>query len=253
MARTLRPPPISRLAWEALSGIELGRLLVRSPALLAAPRGDAPVAVLPGYGADDASTLPLRSFLRRLGHEVQGWSLGRNRGDVAAVLPRVAEGVRALAERRGRPVHLIGQSLGGVLARELARNQPDLIAQVITLGTPVAGGPSYTRLGFRYTPQQRAEIAAAIEERNRIPITVPVTAVFSRRDGIVAWEACIDKHNPQVDHIEVSSSHLGMGLDPAVWLVAARLLSRPPRAGGPPQPASQGERRAKARQSRAGR
>jgi hypothetical protein len=253
MAPTLQPPPIGRLAWEALSGVELGRLLIRSPALLAAPRGDAPVAVLPGYGADDASTLPLRTFLRRLGHEVQGWGLGRNRGDVAALLPRVADGVRALAEHRGRPVHLVGQSLGGVLARELARNQPDLIAQVITLGTPVAGGPSHTRLGFRYTPQQRVEIAAAIEERNRIPITVPVTAVYSRRDGIVAWEACIDEHNPQVDHVEVSSSHLGMGLDPAVWLVAARLLSRSPRAGAPPRPASPGERRAKARQSRAGR
>jgi pimeloyl-ACP methyl ester carboxylesterase len=228
MAPALQPPPIGRLAWEVLSGAELGRLLLRSPALLAAPRGDAPVAVLPGYGADDASTLPLRTFLRRLGHEVQGWSLGRNRGDVEALLPRVTEGVRALAERHGRPVQLIGQSLGGVLARELARNEPDRIAQVITLGTPVVGGPSATRLGFRYSPQQRARISAVIEQRNRIPITVPITAVFSRRDGIVAWEACIDDHNPQVDHIEVSSSHLGMGLDPAVWMLAARRLSARP-------------------------
>jgi len=225
MAQTLQPPPLGRLAWEALSGLELGRLLLRSPALVAAPRGDAPVAVLPGYGADDASTLPLRTFLRRLGHEVQGWSLGRNRGDVEALLPRVSQGIEALAERHGRPVHVIGQSLGGVLARELARNEPERIAQVLTLGTPVVGGPSHTRLGFRYSPQQQTRISAQIEERNRIPITVPVTAVYSRRDGIVAWEACIDKHNPQVEHVEVSSSHLGMGLDPAVWLLAARLLS----------------------------
>jgi pimeloyl-ACP methyl ester carboxylesterase len=228
MAPALQPPPIGRLAWEALSGVELGRLLLRSPALLGAPRGNAPVAVLPGYGADDASTLPLRTFLRRLGHEVQGWSLGRNRGDVEALLPRVTEGVRALAERHGRPVHLVGQSLGGVLARELARNEPDRIAQVVTLGTPVVGGPSATRLGFRYSPQQRARISAVIEERNRIPISVPVTAVYSRRDGIVAWEACIDHHNAQVDHVEVSSSHLGMGLDPAVWMLTARLLSAGP-------------------------
>ena len=228
MAPVPQPPPIGRLAWEALSGVELGRLLLRSPALLAAPRGNAPVAVLPGYGADDASTLPLRTFLRRLGHEVEGWSLGRNRGDVEALLPRVSEGVRALAERSGRSVHLIGQSLGGVLARELARNEPARIAQVITLGTPVVGGPSATRLGFRYSPQQRARISAVTEERNRIPISVPVTAVFSRRDGIVAWEACIDHHNAHVDNVEVSSSHLGMGLDPAVWMLAARLLSATP-------------------------
>lgn len=251
MPPTIKPPPFGRLAWEAVSGVELGRLLVRSPELLAAPRGDASVAVLPGYGADDASTLPLRTFLRRLGHQVQGWSLGRNRGDIEALLPRVTDGVRVLAERRGRPVHVIGQSLGGVLARELARNEPDRIAQVITLATPVVGGPSHTRLAFRYTPQERARIAAAIEARNRIPITVPVTAVFSRRDGIVAWQACIDEHNPQVDHVEVSSSHLGMGLDPAVWMLAARLLSQPPRATDPPRPASPGARQAKAQQSRA--
>jgi hypothetical protein len=221
----IHPPPLGHLAWEALSGVELGRLLMRSPALLTAPRGNAPVAVLPGYGADDASTLPLRTYLRRLGHEVQGWSLGRNRGDVARLLPRVTEGVRALAERHDRPVHLIGQSLGGLLARELARDEPQRIAQVITLGTPVVGGPSHTRLGFRYSPRQQAGIAAAIDKRNKIPITVPLTAVYSRRDGIVAWEACIDEHNSQVKHVEVSSSHLGMGLDPAVWLLAAKLLS----------------------------
>jgi pimeloyl-ACP methyl ester carboxylesterase len=225
MSSALHPPPLGRLAWEALSGVELGRLLLRSPALLSAPRGDAPVAVLPGYGADDASTLPLRTYLRRLGHEVQGWSLGRNHGDVEALLPRVTKGVRALAENHSRPVHVIGQSLGGVLARELARNEPERIAQVITLGTPVVGGPSHTRLGFRYSPEQQNRISAVIEERNRIPITVPVTAVYSRRDGIVAWEACLDEHNPQVEHVEVSSSHLGMGLDPAVWLLAAELLS----------------------------
>jgi hypothetical protein len=225
MPDALQPPPLGLLAWEALSGIELGRLLLRSPALRSAPRGNAGVAVLPGYGADDASTLPLRSFLRRLGHEVQGWSLGRNRGNVQALLPRVTEGVLELAERRAEPVHLIGQSLGGVLARELARNEPDRVAQVVTLGTPVVGGPSRTRLGFRYTPEERARVSALIDERNRIPITVPVTAVYSRRDGIVAWQACIDKHNLHVEHVEVSSSHLGMGLDPAVWLLAARLLA----------------------------
>jgi pimeloyl-ACP methyl ester carboxylesterase len=240
--KPLQPPSVGLLAWEALSGLELGRLLLRSPALRAAPRGNALVAVLPGYGADDASTLPLRTFLRRLGHEVGGWSLGRNRGDVEALLPKVTEGVLELGERRGESVHLIGQSLGGVLARELARNRPERIAQVITLGTPVAGGPAHTRLAFRYTDDQRALISAAVEERNRIPIRVPITAVFSRRDGIVAWQACIDEHNPQVEHVEVSSSHLGMGLDPAVWLLAARLLNATPPArtterSRPPSPA----------------
>lgn len=188
--------------------------------------------VLPGFGADDLSTVPLRSFLRRLGHEVEGWTLGRNGGDVEALLPRVAERARILSERRSEPVHLIGQSLGGVLAREIARDQPERVAQVITLGTPIVGGPSFTRLGFRYGEAEQARIGAAIRQRSRVPIRVPVTVVYSRRDGIVAWEACIDHDNPQVEHVEVSSSHFGMGIDPSVWLLSARLLaSGRPRAG----------------------
>lgn len=222
----LRPPPLARLGWEALSGIELGRLLLRSPWLLRAPRGDASVAVLPGFGADDASTLPLRSFLRRLGHEVGGWNLGRNRGDVSALLPRVSEAVLALAKRRGRPVHLIGQSLGGVIARETARDHPEAIAQVITLGTPVVGGPAYTRVGAAYGADQRAAISAAMRDRLATPIEVPITAVYSRRDGIVAWEACLDHDNPRATNVEVTSSHFGMGIDPTVWALAAGLLSR---------------------------
>ena len=226
-AESLQPPPLARLRWEALSGLELGRLAARSLRLAGAPRGQAPVIVLPGFGADDISTVPLRSFLRRLGHEVEGWALGRNGGDVEALLPKVAERAHILAERRAQPVHLIGQSLGGVLARELARDQPAHVAQVITLGTPVVGGPSYTRMGFAYEDAQRARITAAIRQRNRVPIRVPVTAVYSRRDGIVAWQACIDHDNPGVEHVEVSSSHFGMGIDPDVWLLSAKLLAEP--------------------------
>jgi len=223
-ASSLQPPPLTRLGWEALSGLEVARLAAQSHRLARAPRGDAPVIVLPGFGADDLSTVPLRSFLRRLGHEVEGWTLGRNGGNVQALLPRVAERVRILSERRAERVHLIGQSLGGVLARELARDEPARVAQVITLGTPVVGGPTYTRVGFTYDPAQQARIAATVSRRNRIPIGVPVTAVYSRRDGIVAWQACIDHDNPHVEHVEVSSSHFGMGIDPDVWLLSAKLL-----------------------------
>jgi pimeloyl-ACP methyl ester carboxylesterase len=223
----LRPPPAARMAWEALSGLELARLLVATPSLRAAPRGSAPVLVLPGFRADDISTFPLRQFLRRLGHEVRGWDLGVNRGDVPALMPHVDRGVAAFAERRGEPVHLIGQSLGGVLARETARDRPEVVAQVITLGSPVRGGPSYTRVALAYPEDHLARIRRDIDERNRIPIRVPITAVYSRRDGIVAWEACIDRTSPQVEHVEVKSPHLGMGVDPTVWrLVAERLAGR---------------------------
>jgi pimeloyl-ACP methyl ester carboxylesterase len=140
------PPPLARLKWEALSGLELVRLIGQGPSLLRAPRGDRPVAVLPGFAADDASTLPLRAFLRRLGHEVEGWRLGRNRGHLDALVPRVAERVLERAARRGEGIHLIGQSLGGVIAREVARDRPAAVVQVITLGTPIVGGPTSTRV-----------------------------------------------------------------------------------------------------------
>jgi pimeloyl-ACP methyl ester carboxylesterase len=227
---TLAPPPPGRLAWEALSPLQLARLALRAHSLGKLPRGDAPVIVLPGFRADDLSTLPLRWFLRRLGHEVEGWGLGINRGDVPSLMPRVVEAVGDFAERRGRRVHLIGQSLGGVLAREAARDRPDAVAQVVTLGTPVVGGPSYTIFAGAYSPQTRAAIDAAIERRERVPIRVPLTAVYSRRDGIVSWEACIDRHNGHAKHVEVTSSHLAMGLDPVVWRLAATLVAdaRPP-------------------------
>lgn len=222
----LEPPPITSLAWEALSGRELARLAFAAPALRAAPRGTAPVVVIPGFRVGDMSTLPLRRFLRRLGHAVDGWGLGVNRGDVPALMPSVARGVAEIAGRRGEPLHLIGQSLGGVLAREAARDRPDLVARVITIGSPVVGGPSYTRVAIAYSHRRLEEIRRRIAERDRTPIRVPITAVYSRRDGIVAWEACIDRTNPDVEHVEVGSSHLGMALDPAVWRVVAERLAQ---------------------------
>ena len=184
------------------------------------------MVVLPGFRVGDMSTFPLRQFLRRLGHTVDGWGLGVNRGDVPTLIPQVARGVAEIARRRGEPLHLIGQSLGGVLAREAARDRPDLVAQVITIGTPVVGGPSYTRVAIAYPDQRLAEIRRSIEERDRTPIGVPITAVYSRHDGIVAWEACIDHANPRVEHVEVGSSHLGMALDPNVWRLVAESLAQ---------------------------
>src|SRR3954447_1835252 len=114
MAPSLRPPPLGRLGWEALAGFELARLLAASPGLARAPRGARSVVVLPGFAADDASTLLLRAFLRRLGHSVTGWGFGRNRGDVAALVPRVSALALDKSHQAGEAVHLIGQSLGGV-------------------------------------------------------------------------------------------------------------------------------------------
>ena len=211
-------------------GADLASGLLHLPRVLGAPRGrDEPVLLLPGFTAGDASMWLLRSFLRRLGWDARGWGLGTNRGDAPTLLPRVLACVERVAQQAGRPVHLVGWSMGGFLARELARDRGDLVAQVVTMGTPVVGGPKYTAVGalFRRLGYDLDAIEAACEARAGRPIEAPITAIYSRRDGVVAWQACIDRASRHVEHVEVSSTHAGLGFDLRVWRVVADRLARP--------------------------
>ncbi len=222
-------PSLWNLFWESRILTEVGRLTLQSPSLAFSPRGSGqPVLVFPGYLAGDLTTLPLRNYLCFLGYRVRGWGLGINRGDVAKLMPRVLEMTDKMAQSRGEPVRLLGWSLGGVLARETARERPELVRQVVTLGTPVIGGPKYTTVAKLFetrTGLSVDDIAAAVREREKIPIRVPVTAVYSRLDGVVSWQACIDRNNPHVEHVEVRSSHAGLGLDPDVFRILAQRLA----------------------------
>ena len=192
---------------EGLGFLELPRLLLRLPELSRLPRGDGqPVMVLPGLAASDASTVVLQAYLRWLGYRVRGWRMGINTGDLAALLPRVLRRVAYTAELAGEPVRLVGWSLGGVLAREAARERPDAVRRVVTLGSPVTVG-------------QR-------EARGATPIRVPVTAIWSRADGIVPWHACVDRHSPDVENVEVGATHLGLGFSADVFRVIADRLAR---------------------------
>ena len=184
--------------------------------------------VLPGYGAGDASTAVLRAYVRFLGYRPQGWGLGRNSGEVPDLLPRVAERLEALAREEGRAIGLIGWSLGGYLAREAARERPRAAQQVITLGSPVVGGPKYTAVAGAYRRRgvDLDAIEAEVAARNRQPFETPVTAVYSRSDGVVAWQACIDRHSTNVEHVEVETTHLGLGFSPKVFQTIAERLAR---------------------------
>ena len=156
---------------------------------------------IPGWRAPELSGAPLRHYLRHLGYDARGWGFGTNTGDPRRDVERLAGRVLELVEDRGSPASLVGWSLGGVIAREVARRHPDAVRRVITYGTPVTGGAAHT------------------------PIGVPLTVVFSRRDGIVSWQACLDHTSPFVEHVEVSSTHIGMGVDPDVWAVVADRLA----------------------------
>jgi pimeloyl-ACP methyl ester carboxylesterase len=226
---TLAPPSPLLLALEGRAWFELAALVPALPALARAPRGDGhPVLVLPGYLADDNSTRALRWFLRDRGYHAHAWRLGRNTGPTDAVVEGLVARLRALHERHGRRVSLIGWSLGGIYARELARAHPDHVRQVITLASPIrdlmaSNVARLARLGFGPRPQEpRVPV-----ERLRAPIPVPVTAFHSETDGIVAWQSCLVEEGAQTENLSVRSSHCGMGHHPTVLLAIADRLSQP--------------------------
>ena len=223
-------PPLGLFLTEPARGLaDIAALPLASLWLGIAPRGDGHgVLVLPGLLAADGSTLALRQFAHWLGYDVHGWELGRNRGPTDAVLDGLPHLVTVLAERTGGPVSIIGWSLGGIYAREMAREYPGLVRQVITLGSPFAlADPHRTRADGVY--QRRSHLHANVgripaRETVALPIGVPSTAVYSRHDGIVCWQHCIEPETELHSNVEVRCSHLGFGFDPAtLWLIADRL------------------------------
>jgi len=229
MAAPIPLPSWRQTAGELTGLLELPRLAWELRSLLGETRGDgSPVFVLPGFGADDRSTWPLRQFLKRLEHDAQGWQLGLNRGQVPDAIEIVGTRVAETAQRLGRPVSLVGWSLGGYIAREVARDHPGSVRRVVTFGSPVIGGPKYTTVGGLISRQgwDLEEVAAIVEERKQRPLRVPVTAIFSRRDGVVAWQACIDPEgDAPIEHVEVAATHLGLGFSAEVYRLVARALS----------------------------
>ncbi|MGV8996752.1 MAG: esterase/lipase family protein [Parvibaculaceae bacterium] len=194
--------------------VELATLGPALPVLMQAPRGDGhPVLVLPGMMADDGSTFVIRRYLQALGYQVHPWKLGRNWGPSTEIRDGIRDRFKELSDRYGRKVSIVGWSLGGIYARELARQFPSLTRQVITLGSPFGAG-------YRVEGEPSPELG----ERLRPPPPVPCTAIYSKSDGVVPWEACLEQETPHTDNIEVKSSHIGMGVNALVlWAIADRL------------------------------
>lgn len=170
------------------------------------------VVLLPGFATAPAAMTGVQRVATGLGYKVRDWGLGLNNGQVPTLLPAFVEKLKQAAADNDGPVILIGWSLGGYIAREAARDNPELVAAMITLGTPVWGGPKYTTVSRFYRGKDIDMDAIEREtiERYKTPLTTPTTALYSRRDGIVAWRACIDHWSPNVTHVEVGSTHIGM-------------------------------------------
>ncbi|WP_369252902.1 esterase/lipase family protein [Geodermatophilus amargosae] len=210
---------------------DYGLYLAARPLMPRLPAGDGhPVLVLPGLMADDMSTVTLRRTLRRLGYRVHGWRLGRNIGPTAECVEGMAQRIEDLSDRYGRPISLIGQSLGGIFARDLARKAPDAVRQVITLGSPFGlQSDSQTRAHkvFERYSHLHVEKRTLPLESGCAPLEMPSTSIYSQHDGIVAWQACLDRLGPQSENIAVYASHLGMGHNPAVIYAVADRLAQP--------------------------
>ena len=222
----IRAPNAFLMLLEGRAPWELAAMVAALPWLRRLPRGDGhPVFVFPGMGANDFTTAPLRSFLGGLGYVTQTWGQGFNFGPRSGVLKQCAADIRQLAQKHGQPVSLIGWSLGGLYAREMAKELQQDTRCVVTLGTPFTGHPRATNAWrvFELLSGQSAH-DPAMTRRLRTTPPVPTTSIYSKSDGIVAWRCSINPPGPRTENIEVQSSHCGMGMNPlALYAISDRL------------------------------
>jgi pimeloyl-ACP methyl ester carboxylesterase len=208
--------------------LEFNASILLSPLLMRAPRGDGhPVLALPGFLAGDLSMAPLRRYLKQLGYDTYGWKMGRNLGGVASRRNALKKLLTDISTTRGRKVSIVGWSLGGIYARDLALQMPDMVRSVITLGTPFAGDVRATNATRLYealsgeTVDDNSELTKAIAG----DLPVPVTSIYSRTDGIVNWRTSLLRPSDTAENIEVRlASHIALAVNAAaLWAVADRL------------------------------
>ncbi|MFN2100152.1 esterase/lipase family protein [Altererythrobacter sp. MF3-039] len=193
------------------------------------PKGDGHgVLVLPGFLASDTSTVPLRGLLSDLGYKVEGWKLGRNLTVDNARIEAMQGCVDELYKATGDKISIVGWSLGGVFARELAKLAPEKVRQVISLGSPISDDRNHTNArrlfeminGVEPEPMQGGNFRELA-----IAPPVPTTSIYSRSDGVVHWRGSLQaEDHPQTENIEVYASHIGLGVNPwVIYAVADRL------------------------------
>ncbi|MCI0749143.1 MAG: GPI inositol-deacylase [Nevskiales bacterium] len=228
---SIAPPSKLLLLLEMRAYSEYARLILSWPWLGRLPRGDGhPVLVIPGLGGNDASTYLLRLVLARLGYAAYGWELGANLGMRPHIKNSLRQRLARLHKVHRRKLSLIGWSLGGVFAREIARHMPQYVQQVITLGSPINGHPEANNAMWFYklvNPRYKVHSDWGDFQRRRMPPPVPCTAIYSKSDGIVAWPCSMEERAPNTENVEVSGSHCGLGYNPQVIRVIAERLARP--------------------------
>jgi pimeloyl-ACP methyl ester carboxylesterase len=214
--------------------LEVVSLAPARPLLRRAPSGEGqPVIVFPGFFASDRSTSALRRYLTSKGFSAYAWGEGRNQGIRDALYQRLEQRVLELEEQHGRSVSLVGWSLGGIYARLIAHRHPDIVRQVITLGSPFsmqqygAITGSVARLYQAMNPGQSSDPMLEYAELWRRPPPVPSTAIYSEGDGIAHWSYCVDEEDETTENLRIPGSHLGMTHNPLMLYCIADRLAQP--------------------------
>jgi triacylglycerol lipase len=224
---------VTEIGRYALRSVGDGRLRRTTPyARRAGERVSEPVILVPGFLAGDTSLALMARTLRRQGFRTYRAQIHANVGCTLTAAAQLEARIESIAIRRGSRVQIVGHSLGGMLARGLAVRRPDLVSGIVTLGSPMLAPGAHhrslaasvevlVRLSRAGVPGLMSEDCVGgdcarqsfDESQEPVPADVSFTAVYSKRDGIVDWRACVD---PLAVPVEVSTSHVGMALDPRV-------------------------------------
>mgnify|MGYP006087870087 CR=1 FL=1 len=258
---TKKPPSGFSLLLEIRAALDLASVpfsLIKSKLLPNSAAGSLPIIMFPGFGTDERYLKALEYYLQNLGYTTEGWGLGANlagldiehkleelspiweldypenytpetykgEGGVPVLCEKAIDRVKKRSDELGSPVVIIGWSLGGYIARECARELPDEVAQIITFGAPVVGGPKYSRAVdyFKAKGFDLDWIERSVDKRNSKLITQPITCIYSKSDGIVAEFSAIDHLSPNVNNIEINAAHLGMGFNQKIWRIVSDSL-----------------------------
>jgi pimeloyl-ACP methyl ester carboxylesterase len=198
----------------------------------AQPGDGHPVVIFPGLGARGGSVATLRAHCRSLGYDAFDWGQGFNtgpQGNLDAWLHALKSQVVDLLDGHAQPATLIGWSLGGIYAREIGKLMAQRVRQVITIGTPFNAEADHTNVGwlFRLLSGNSAAVEPALSQRLRTPPPLRTTSIYSKSDGVVAWQTCRhDKRSRLVHEIEVDGSHLGLGWNRDVLAAVADRLGQ---------------------------
>lgn len=243
-AATAVPPNRFWTLTEGRAMFELGAFFATRPLLGTLPKGDGhAVMTLPGFMASNSSTVPMRGLLTRLGYDAHGWDSGRNVRVDNALVRRLESQLARLHHASGRKVSLIGWSLGGVIARELAKLHPDKVRLVMSLGSPISNDRGHTNArrlfemlnGDQPEPMQDGHFL----DLDRAP-PVPTTSVLTKTDGIVHWRGSVQAEGTAGKHpsenILVHASHCGLGVNPSVMVAMADRLAQDEGAWKPFKP-----------------